>query len=91
MSIDADLIEGIARAVAGGRAKNASAWVSEAIRAKVEHEARLAALDAFFVEYEREHGAISDAEAEHALQRLRARSAAARAARRKNAKRSKAA
>jgi hypothetical protein len=72
-SVDADLVEAAEAAVASGRADTLSAWISDAIRLKIEHERRLVALAAFIAEYEAEHGAITEAEVRAAARRARAR------------------
>ena len=53
-SVDADLVAAAEAAVARGRLQSVSAWVNEALRAKLEHERRLDALGAFIAEYEKE-------------------------------------
>ena len=70
-SIDADLIAEAQAAVASGRAESVSAWVNDALRAKVEHDRGLAALGAFIAEYEAEHGEITEQEIQEATRRAR--------------------
>jgi hypothetical protein len=53
-------IEAAQTAVAGGQAPSVSAWVDDALRLKVEHDRRLAALAAFLESYENTHGVITD-------------------------------
>ena len=65
-------------AVAEGRAENLSAWVNDALRRQVEHDARMRALDAFFAVYEREHGEITDDEMRNATRSARARATVVR-------------
>jgi hypothetical protein len=67
-------VEAAQSAVAGGQAASVSAWVDDALRLKVEHDRRLAALAAFVASYEAEHGEITDEEI-----RVAARSARRRA------------
>jgi Arc/MetJ-type ribon-helix-helix transcriptional regulator len=74
-SVDAELIEAAEDAVAHGRAPMVSAWVNDALRLKLEHDRRLAALDDFIAAYEAEHGEITPDE-------LRMATRGARAARR---------
>jgi Arc/MetJ-type ribon-helix-helix transcriptional regulator len=58
-SVDAHLVAAAEQAVQRGRAKNLSAWVNDAMRLKVDHDRRLAALASFIEAYEAEHGEIS--------------------------------
>lgn len=62
VSIRPAWIEAAQSAVAGGQAASVSAWVDDALRLKVEHDRRLAALAAFVAAYEAEHGAITEDE-----------------------------
>ena len=62
VSIDTALLERARDVVGQGRVESISALVDEALRARLEHEARLEALDALLAEYEAEHGAFSDEE-----------------------------
>lgn len=71
-SVDGDLIEAAERAVADGRSDSVSAWVNEALRLKVAHEKRLAALASFVAAYEAEHGEITAEEMRAATRRARA-------------------
>lgn len=43
------------------------------MRLKVEHDARLAALDVFLADYEAEHGVITDTEIDQAVREARGR------------------
>jgi Arc/MetJ-type ribon-helix-helix transcriptional regulator len=72
-SVDAELIAAAERAVASGRAETVSAWVNDALRLKMEHDARLKALAEFIAAYEEEHGVISPAEMRQAARRARDR------------------
>lgn len=76
VSVDAELIDGIAQAVSAGRAKTTSEWVSRAVRARLDEESRLAAMGDFLSDYEREHGAFTPDERGTGLARLRARTRA---------------
>ena len=71
-SVDADLVAEAHAAVARGQAESVSAWVSEAMRAKVEHDRRLAALDSFLARFEAEHGEITEQELRAATRNARA-------------------
>jgi hypothetical protein len=72
-SVDAELLAAAARAVKRAPGRTLSAWVNDALRLKLEHDARLRALDAAIGEFEREHGAITDAEIAVAKRAVRAR------------------
>jgi Arc/MetJ-type ribon-helix-helix transcriptional regulator len=80
-SVDADLIAAAEDAVARGRVVSVSAWVNDALRAKVAHDKRLEALAAFVAEFEREHGLIAPEEMDAAARRARGRATPVRAAR----------
>lgn len=58
-SVDAELLHAAEAAVAGGDADSVSAWVNDALRLKLTHDARLAALASFIGAYEAEHGEIT--------------------------------
>ena len=77
-SVDADLIEAAADAVARGRFDSVSAWVNEALRLKLAHDRRLEALAAFVGAYEAGHGEITPEEIHQAARRARARAIAVR-------------
>jgi hypothetical protein len=77
-TVDADLLAAAHRAVREGRAESVSAWVTDALRRQVEHDRRMAALDAFLAEYEAEHGVITEAEMAEAERRLRSRAVVVR-------------
>lgn len=68
-SVDADLLQAAEAAVSGGGAGSVSAWVNEALRLKLNHDARLAALANFIGAYEAEHGEISAEEMRLAVRR----------------------
>ncbi|MBA3462300.1 MAG: hypothetical protein H0T46_20225 [Deltaproteobacteria bacterium] len=80
-SVDADLLAAAERAVATGAAPNVSAWVTDALRMKVESDRKLAALGRFIAEYEAEHGVITDEEMEDARREARRRSVPVRGTR----------
>lgn len=58
-SVDAELLHAAEAAVSGGAAASVSAWVNDALRLKLTHDARLAALASFIDAYEAEHGKIT--------------------------------
>ena len=80
-SVDADLLAAAEAAVARGRLESISAWVNEALRAKIEHDRRLEALGAFVDAYEMAHGVITPDEMRTARQRARDRALHVRPAR----------
>jgi Arc/MetJ-type ribon-helix-helix transcriptional regulator len=61
-SVDASLIAAAEAAISRGRAPNLSAWVNDALRLKLEHDQRMAALDELLSAYEAKHGVITDDE-----------------------------
>lgn len=61
-SVDAELLHAAEAAVSGGDAESVSAWVNDALRLKLTHDARLAALASFIGAYETEHGEITGEE-----------------------------
>jgi hypothetical protein len=71
-------IEAAQTAVAGGQAPSVSAWVDDALRLKVDHDRRLAALAAFLESYENTHGVITDEEVRDAARRARSRAVTVR-------------
>jgi Arc/MetJ-type ribon-helix-helix transcriptional regulator len=77
-TVDVDVLRAAEAAVREGRAPNVSAWVNDAMRRKMEHEARLHALDVFIAAYEAEHGAITEDEVRQATRRTRARAVVVR-------------
>ena len=77
-SVDADLLRAAEQAVASGRAATVSAWINEALRAKVEHDRRLDAMAAFVAAYEAEHGVITDEEMRQARRSVMARAVSSR-------------
>lgn len=62
VSVDPELIAAARAAVEAGHSESLSAWVSGALADRVADERRLRAADAFFTEYEAEHGPILDEE-----------------------------
>ncbi len=71
-------VEAAQTAVAGGQVPSVSAWVDDALRLKVEHDRRLAALAAFLESYENAHGVITDEEVRDAARRARSRAVTVR-------------
>ncbi len=65
-SVDADWVAVAQHAVDQGQAESVSAWISEALRLKVRHDRRMAALDQFISAYEAEHGQITQQEMDEA-------------------------
>ena len=78
VSVHPAWIEAAQTAVAGGQAASVSAWVDDALRLKVEHERRLAALAAFLESYESTHRAITDEEVRDAARQARSRAVTVR-------------
>jgi Arc/MetJ-type ribon-helix-helix transcriptional regulator len=77
-SVDAELIAEAHAAVASGRADSVSAWVNDALRAKVEHDRGLAALGAFIADFETEHGEITEQEMREASRKARSKAVVVR-------------
>jgi Arc/MetJ-type ribon-helix-helix transcriptional regulator len=73
VTVDADLIAVVHAAVAAGSAESMSAWVSDALRLKLEHDRRLRGIGDFIAAYEAEHGEITEEEMEAAVRRARER------------------
>jgi hypothetical protein len=61
-----------------GRGETISAWVTDAVRLKLEHDRRIEALAAFVAAYEAEHGEISREEMDRAARRARSRAVTVR-------------
>jgi hypothetical protein len=77
-TVDAELVEASHTAVEVGAAESVSAWVNDALRLKVEHDRRMRALDEFIVDYEAEHGEITEQEMAAAARRARERAVVVR-------------
>jgi Arc/MetJ-type ribon-helix-helix transcriptional regulator len=77
-SVDADLADQAREAVARGDAPNLSAWVDDALRLKLAHDRRLAALQRLVDDFEVEHGVITEDEMASALRNMRARAVVVR-------------
>jgi hypothetical protein len=78
-SVDDDLIRAAEAAAKRGDVPTVSAWVNDALRAKLEQEGRLRALASFVKSFETEHGEIGPAEMEQAARRARTRAVTVRA------------
>ena len=84
-SVDAALLAAVEREATGKRGVTVSAWVSDALRLKLETDRRLDALAALIEEYEGAHGEIRDEEMLAATRHARRQSAAARTPRARRA------
>ena len=84
-SVDAALLAAVEREATGKRGGTVSAWVSDALRLKLETDRRLDALAALIEEDEGAHGEIRDEERLPAARRARRQSAAARTPRARRA------
>ena len=73
VTVDADLIAAVQAAVAADAVDSMSAWVSDALRLKLEHDRRLRGIGDFIAAYEAEHGEITEEEMEAAVRRARER------------------
>jgi len=73
VTVDEDLIAAVHAAVAAGAAESMSAWVSDALRLKLDHDRRLRGIGDFIAAYEAEHGEITEEEMEAAVRRGRER------------------
>jgi hypothetical protein len=60
VTVDPELVEAGARAVAKGEADSLSGWVSSALSEKVRRDRKLALLRAAIADYEAEFGEITD-------------------------------
>ena len=60
--VDTELLAVAQEAVAAGRAENLSAWVSDALQLKAQHDGRLRVIDELVATFEADHGEISDQE-----------------------------
>jgi Arc/MetJ-type ribon-helix-helix transcriptional regulator len=80
-SVEPALLAAGHKAVAEGRAETVSAWVNDALRRQVAHDARLRAVDEFLRHYEHEHGEISEDEMNEAVRRARGRATVVRSTR----------
>jgi Arc/MetJ-type ribon-helix-helix transcriptional regulator len=73
VTVDEDLVAAVHAAVAAGAAESMSAWVSDALRLKLDHDRRLRGIGDFIAAYEAEHGEITEEEMEAAVRRGRER------------------
>lgn len=83
VTVDEDLLADAAEAVVDGRAESVSAWVSEAMARRREHDRRLSALRSLIADYEDAHGVITDDELAGQAQADRDAAAAVRSRRRR--------
>jgi hypothetical protein len=72
-SVDALLLEAAERAVKRGEAESVSAWVSDAMKTKLDNDARLRALAEVIADYEREFGEITEQDMRRVDQELKRR------------------
>jgi Arc/MetJ-type ribon-helix-helix transcriptional regulator len=72
-TVDPEVLRAAEEQVSAGRARNLSAWVNDAMRAKLEEDRRLEALAAFVVEQEAEHGPITERDRDEAWRWARER------------------
>jgi hypothetical protein len=84
-SVDEELLRAIEQVVRGGRSVTLSAWVNEALRAKLEADRLRDAGEAFIRAWEREHGVITDAEIAAAERNMADRAIRVRRPRKKRA------
>jgi hypothetical protein len=73
VSVDADVVVAAEAAVKRGAAPTLSAYVSSALRSRVDDDRRLQAARAAIVEYEAEHGEITEHDMERAYRELQSR------------------
>ena len=78
VTVDEALVETAAAAVAEGRAESVSSWVNQAMIAQLQRDQRLSALAELIVEYEADHGVITEDEVAEQAQRDRDSAAAVR-------------
>lgn len=76
--MDADLLTAAEEATRRGEASTLSAWINDAIRLKLEDDARLRALAAFIADYEAERGPITAADTEAAVREAKRRAISVR-------------
>jgi hypothetical protein len=81
VTVDPDLVAAAETAVSEGGAETVSAWVNDAMRLKLENDARLKALAFALGEFEREHGKITDEEMAAAGREARRRAVVVRGTR----------
>jgi hypothetical protein len=72
-TVDAEVISAGRGAVEAGEAESLSAWVNCALERQAKHDQRLRALRSFVEDFEREHGAITEADIREAERRARER------------------
>lgn len=77
-SIDANLLDAAEQAVKQGEAATVSAWVNDAMRLKLEHDARLHALADYIADYESQLGEITDRDIADAVRESKRRAISTR-------------
>jgi metal-responsive CopG/Arc/MetJ family transcriptional regulator len=73
VTVDPDLLQAAEKAITEGKAATLSAWVNDALRAKIEHDRQLTALSEYIEEYEAHHGEITGEEMSRAARSARSR------------------
>jgi Arc/MetJ-type ribon-helix-helix transcriptional regulator len=73
VTVDADLIRAGHRIVEAGRAESLSAWVNTALRAELQRDEKLRAMDTAIAEYEAANGIITEADIVAAERSMQAR------------------
>ena len=73
VSVDADLVVAAEAAVKRGASPTLSAYVSSALRARLDDDRRLQAARAAVAEYEAEHGELTEHDMERAYRELQSR------------------
>lgn len=81
VTVDPDVVAAAEAAVKAREADTVSAWVNDAMRLKLENDARLKALTFALGEFEREHGKITDEEMADAAREARRRAVVVRGTR----------
>jgi metal-responsive CopG/Arc/MetJ family transcriptional regulator len=90
VTVDSDLLRAAEKAITEGKAATLSAWVNEALRAKIEHDRQLTALSEYIAEYEARRGEITGEEMSRAVRRARSRAVVVRGSGRESRRRRKA-
>ncbi len=90
VTVDPDLLKAAEKAITEGKAATLSAWVNEALRAKIERDRQLAALSEYIAEYEARRGEITGEEMSRAVRRARSRAVVVRGSGRESRRRRKA-
>jgi hypothetical protein len=80
-SVDPGLLVAAREATERGEAPTLTAWINDAIRLKLEHDARLRAMSAFIAEYEAKRGPITAKDVEDAVREAKRRAISVRGSR----------